>query len=454
LEPDNLRFGGGATDTILHPLVAAALALVIILIFCLPRKHIIVPLLLMIFLTPRGQVLLLGGVHFTVARILILMALARWAISAKSAPLAGGFTPIDRAFTLLAVTYLIVFSLQWMQSQAFIKSLGDFLDTLGGYFVMRFLIRDREDIVRAIKALAIVAIIMAPFMYLEQKIQRDLFGLLGGIPEGVSVRDGQIRSRGAFAVYITAGAFGAFLIPLLIWFWTSGKSKLFAAVGAAAATIMTYTSHSSTPLLAFVGGLVGLGFWPLRGRMRAFRWAMALTLITLHLVMKAPVWALIARVDLTGSSSGYQRFMLMDTCIRHFWDWWLIGVKDYNSWGFDMWDLSNQYVAEALTGGLISLVLFILVISRGFGQLGILRKKVAGDRAHEWFLWCLCASLLSNVVAYFGIGYFDQMQFAWQALLAIICAAVAEGTSAHLSTAPEVLPPISESGAVLHWQAS
>jgi hypothetical protein len=34
--------------------------------------------------------------------------------------------------------------------------------------------------------------------------------------------------------------------------------------------------------------------------------------------------------------------------------------------------------------------------------------------------------VFAHVVAYFGIGYFDQMQFAWFALLAIICVAVSE----------------------------
>jgi hypothetical protein len=41
-------------------------------------------------------------------------------------------------------------------------------------------------------------------------------------------------------------------------------------------------------------------------------------------------------------------------------------------------------------------------------------------------------------VAYFGIGYFDQMQFAWFALLAIICVAVSETTRATEPEAPEL----------------
>ena len=40
--------------------------------------------------------------------------------------------------------------------------------------------------------------------------------------------------------------------------------------------------------------------------------------------------------------------MLVDQCIRHLGDWWLLGVKNFDKWGFDMWDTSNQYVDLAL----------------------------------------------------------------------------------------------------------
>jgi hypothetical protein len=171
--------------------------------------------------------------------------------------------------------------------------------------------------------------------------------------------------------------------------------------------------------------------------MRVFRWTLVLLLLGFHLAMKAPVWALIARIDLTGSSSSYHRFMLIDGCIRHFADWWFLGYKNYDQWGWDMWDLSNQYVFFALTGGLVTLLLFIALISSSFSQLGKARRAVQGDSQREWFLWCLCAALVSHVVAYFGVTYFDQMQASWYALLAIISAAVcAPATAQQESNVP------------------
>lgn len=441
MEPANIRFGGGASHTILHPLVAVALFLTIALIFLLPRRYVVIPSLLTVFLVPIGQVVVLGGVHFTIYRIVILFGLVRLAttkLPARTGRLAGGFDTVDGAFTFCALFSLMTFWLQWGETQALIKGLGNLLDALGGYFVLRFLIQDREDVQRTIKTFAVLAMVLAVCMTNEEFTHQNVFGFLGGIPVADAVRDGKVRAQGAFEVYITAGVFGATLLPLFIWLWSDGKSRISALLGMVGASIMTLTSNSSTPPLAYAAGIVGLCFWPLRKHMRAFRWGLVLILVSLHLSMKAPVWALIARVDFTGSSSGYHRYMLVDNCIRHFSDWWFIGAKNYDTWGFDTWDLSNQYVASAVGGGLATLVTFILVISRSFGKLGTARKCVAGNRGQEWFLWCLGAALFAHAVAYFGIGYFDQMQFAWYALLAIIAASVAEAVPAAVPEAHKV----------------
>jgi hypothetical protein len=425
MEPENIHFGGGPSTTLLHPLVAVAMVLAIVLILCLPRKYVMVPALLALFLIPQGQQIVLLGVHLNVYRIVILAGLARWVISGRSSPLAGGFNSMDRICTFLFCAYFVTNSILFdLQSQALIKNTGDLLDALGGYLVIRFLIHDREDIQRTIKVFVAVALISALCMLNEQRTGVNLFGLLGGLP-GESTRDGKVRSQAAFAVFITAGTFGATLLPLLIWLWSQAKSRMASILGILAATIMAVTCHASTTLVAYAAGILGLCFWPIRKHMRLVRWGIVATFVGLHLVMHGPVWSLIEKIDLTGSSSSYHRYMLIDNFVRHFSDWWFIGTKDNGSWGWEMWDLGNQYVAYAFRGGLLAFVLFVAVISKGFSKLGTARKLAEGNRSEEWFLWCLGAALLSNVVSFFGIDYFDQMQFAWFALLAIISTATA-----------------------------
>lgn len=420
MEPANLRFGGGSTATVLHPLVVLALLLSIGLILFLPRKHVIVPLWLAIFLIPKGQVLVLAGAHLTAAKILFLTGLTRWAMSRRSLTLSRGFNSIDRVFVLWALCYPVVFALRWMESQAFVKSVGDLLESLGGYLVLRFLIQDMEDVRRVIRLFVVISAIMALCMLNEHFTQRNVFGLLGGARVTSEVRNGQVRANGVFQHSILAGCFGATLLPLFLALWTDQRSRKAVLIGVISSTTIVATAHGSTPIMAFAAGIVGLCFWPFRKRMRLVRWGLVLALVALHLVMHGPVWSLVEKVDITGSSSSYHRYMLIDNCIRHFGDWWLLGAKDYDTWGFDMWDLSNQYVAYALTGGLATLVLFIAIISRSFAGVATARKRLGGNLKEQWFLWCLGAAVFAHVVAYFGIGYFDQSQVAWYALLALI----------------------------------
>jgi hypothetical protein len=140
--------------------------------------------------------------------------------------------------------------------------------------------------------------------------------------------------------------------------------------------------------------------------------------------------------------------MLIDTFLRHFTDWWLIGTNNTFTWGWDMWDLSNQFVNEGEVGGLVTLVLFILVIAAGFGRLGKARKAASHEPKRQLFFWFLGAALFANITAYFGISYFDQTQIAWYSLLAFITAGTMAVRSANASfpkgsasdSAPDLAP--------------
>jgi hypothetical protein len=438
VQPNNLIFGGGATETLLHPLVAVWMLISIALFLFFPRNRAIVPFLLAFFTIPLGQVIVLGGLHFPVLRILILAGLARvianWGMSSEGR-FPGGFNGLDAVVVLWIVWALVAGSLQWVQLPAIIKFVGDFLDSLGGYVVVRFLIPDREALRRTVKVLALVCVIQGVCMMSEQFTHQNVFAFLGA--NSPIVREGHLRSEGVLGS-IQSGTFGGVLIPLFIWLWTERKSAMAATAGLAGATAMAFASYTSTSWLAYGAALLGLAFWPLRKQMRLVRSGIVAMLAGLHLVMHGPVWSLIEHIDITGGSSSYHRYMLVDNCIRHFSNWWLIGYKDYGSWGFDMWDLCNQFVAVALTGGLIGLVLFIMIYSRSFSAIGNARKQLSGDAHHEWLFWCLGATLFANVVASFGINYMIQLQMLLFPLLACVSIAAfkMEGAMAEIPRQP------------------
>ncbi len=78
MNPLSPKFGGGATETILHPLVLIVMLLAVVLFFVLPRKYIIIPVLATTFLIPLGQVIYLAGVHLFVSPYQVTQSLPVW----------------------------------------------------------------------------------------------------------------------------------------------------------------------------------------------------------------------------------------------------------------------------------------------------------------------------------------------------------------------------------------
>lgn len=429
MQPENLRFGGGASETILHPVVLVALLIAVALICFLPRKYVILPVLVMTFLIPLGQEILVGGLHFFVSRIIILTVALRILVSMFSSP-EGAFGnrlgTLDIVFLLWAffraLAGAMVFS---FTTGPMVYQAGFLLDAVGGFFVLRYLIRDDEDIFRALRAFAAIAIIIGGCMLFEKVSQINLFGVLGGVRAAPEIRGGSVRSQGPFQHELLAGTFGATLLPLFFLLWKSGKSKLLGIFALLAATVMVVTSASSTPVMAYGAALIGICAWPFRRVMRPIRWGIVAALVGLNMVMKAPVWFIIQHIDIVGGSSGYHRARLVNDFITHFRDWWLMGTTENSRWGFNMWDLCNQYVAEGQLGGLATFICFMALICICFSKVGRARRTVEGERDKEWYFWLLGSALFSHIIAFFGISYFDQTRFSWFVLLTIIVTATA-----------------------------
>jgi hypothetical protein len=407
----------------------------------------VVPFLLGALLIPGGNIFVLSGIHLTPVRVLVL---AGWAIIAvtgganRKTPMTG----IDKAVLWWVVVTAIAVTLQWMSVSAIVNQAGIMVNTVGAYFLIRQLLATDEDAELAVKVLIVVGAINALGMAYEIAATRNLFGIyIGGVQPVPLVRMGKTRAQGVFQHAILAGAYGATLVPLCLWLWRSRQARLMALLGGIVGTVMTLLSASSTPVMAYMGWIVAICIWPLRKNMQILRRTIACVLIGLHLVMKAPVWFLIARIDVIGGSASFDRAYLIDTCIRHFSEWWLLGTHDTGSWGWSMWDLSNQFVSVAETGGLAALVFFILIFTRCFNKIGAARKACGNDMQAQWSLWFVGAALYAHVMAYFGVSYFDQMQVSWLVLLAMISVVTAVAVPEQV---PATVPSIAKRS--LSWR--
>jgi hypothetical protein len=431
VEPEHLRFGGGVAQTVLNPIVLLVVVIAGVLIVLSPRKRALAVFVAASILIPIDQVLVIAGMHFPMLRVLVLFGiirLLREKMVLRRQFFSGGINKIDVTVVLFAIFTAIAGILLFRESGEAIFQLGNIYTIFGVYFLLRFLLRSREDVVLMVRTLAYIAAVIAVVMTWEIVTGHNPYALLGGARSSfyaqLMQRDDRFRALGCFGHPILAGTFGATLVPLFVLLWREGrKHRSLAVAGIVAATVITLTSNSSTPVMAYAAGIAALLMWPLRNSMRIIRWGVVLTIVGLHIVMKAPVWHLISRIDISGGSSSYHRYMLIDQCIRHFGDWWLIGVKSTSDWGWDMWDTANQYVSVCDSSGLLPFLLFLATIVYGFQYLGKARR-IAPDRKTRLFLWALGSALFAHVVAFIGISYWDQTQVVWYGLLAAISAAV------------------------------
>jgi hypothetical protein len=205
------------------------------------------------------------------------------------------------------------------------------------------------------------------------------------------------------------GLFWATLVPVFVSFAKGKQSKHLFWGAAAAASIMTYLTASSTPLLTLIAVILFLLLFPYRRHGRQVAWAACGLTVVLHMVMQAPVWHLISRVNIIGGSTGWHRFNLIDQTIKHFGEWMLLGTRNTEHWGTGLLDITNQYCFEAVQGGLVTLVIFVFLLVMAIRVTGgwSLTKMPA---EHQWFAWGLCVCLLGHCISFFGASYFGQIK--------------------------------------------
>lgn len=431
--PKDLNFGGGVAETVLNPVVLLAIIIACMFICFGGRQKALIAFLTTSILIPIDQVLVLGGVHFPMLRVLALagfVRVMRERRSAKNWLFAGGMNRLDWAVILLAFLTAVNSVLLFREVGDFVYQAGNLCTIMGTYLLLRVLVRSEEDVLCVIRTLACIAGFIAVIMVSEVATGHNPYAILGGARAAayshLVERDDRYRAQGPFGHSILAGTCGAVMVPLFValW-WRSRKFHRYAVIGVVGGTAMTVACNSSTPILGWAAGIFALCLWPVRRTMQAVRWAVVVLAIILQLVMKHPIWHLIVDIDITGGSSSWHRYMLIDQCIHHFKDWWLIGVQSTASWGWDMWDTANQYVATCDDSGLLPFLLFLAVLTYGFRYLAQLRRAAEGDPRRARFVWGLSSALFAHAVAFFGISYWDQTQVVWYTQLVMISAMMA-----------------------------
>jgi hypothetical protein len=409
-------------ETNITPLSMIFVVILACLTFSLPLRRALLPLVTAVCLIPYSQRIVVASLDFDLNRIMLLITVLR--LVSRNEIRKWQLLPLDKYYLGLAIVSGILPFL--FGSTGLGGTCGYFMDTVLAYGVMRTLLLEEGAMDEVIKWLVLLAIPIGLAMILEQITGRPTFSLLGIM--GLEVREGSTRAQAAFGHSILAGTFGGLVLPLIYICWhkrnlARGTLMLSALMSLA----IVYASKSSGPLFGCLSGLAGLALWRQRQHVRSMRRAFWATLIVLHLIMKAPVWALIDRIPaslgLVAGSSSYHRYKLIDAAITNLGQWWLTGASLYEieAWGTDLHDVTNQYIALGVSTGIIGTILLIVVLVLSFRMVGqCIRMDVPNPVLHRcaWGLGCL---FLVHTMSFLGTTYFGGFWFFFQLSIAMLC---------------------------------
>ena len=408
-------------------LLGAALTLFFcLLVMALDRRGAVLAIIATVCYLTQGQELNVG-LHFTSMRLVLLAGMLRVIVRGELGQVR--FNRIDGALVIYALYMAMVAILRDRTSAQISYQVGFIYNAFMSYFVIRALLTNEDDLRGVLNGLPWLIAPLALLMVREVQTGSSPFAMFGGLNLESMVRDGQVRASGPFRTPITAGSFGAtFAVMYCVEIFRRGL-RFIDVTGLAVSLVIVVCAHSSGPLMGLALGIGCLALWPFRSHTKLMRRGLVFGTIGLHLVMKAPVWFLFGRVsDLIGGG-GYHRAYLIDTFIRHFSDWWLMGTSDTSDWLAtklvidEQADITNRFVADGVTGGLIALLLSIFLLTRCFQALGgAMRELGEEDVQREKLLWGMGCTLTATIGILISVTYFDQMHVIWYFLLAGICA--------------------------------
>lgn len=398
-----------------------------ILIVRLPHRYAAIPIIAMACYMTLGQMIMIGDISFYFLRLVALLGLIR-VIARKEIQLIN-FNSIDKIFILWVISNFSAYVIREQNIIAITNRLGFAYDVIGIYFLFRVFIRNIEDRRYIINSIAIIIVPVAIAMLFESISGKNLYSILGGVPEISMVRDGRIRCQGPFLHPILAGTFGATILSLLLGqFFSNKKNKYIAAIGIICATIITITATSGGAATVYLFGILGISMWFMRKHMRVIRWSILIAIIGLHMFMKAPVWYLIARLGSITGGSSYHRAEIIDAAVKHFNEWWLLGTSFTAHWMpstltlyKDKADITNMFIGQGVQGGLLTMFLFIGIIVFCFRSIGCsLQTPECKPFTYNFFLWSLGATLFAHIAAFFSVAYNDQSSIFYYMLIAMI----------------------------------
>jgi hypothetical protein len=418
-------------QTTVHPVGLVALVLCLLGLVFKGRQWAVQLLLVFIFAIPSAQRVHIIGLDFSFLRIIILVALSRAHFSGMTRGFS--FQQPDKIILVWAIWAVIAYGFLLGSFSAVVTRTGFMVDAVGGYFVGRLYLKSWQDLRRVVLFVGYASLPILAFFLVERATGRNMFYVFGGIDQYTLVREGKLRCQGPFSHPIMAGQFWASLLPWLALTWIRRDASRMLLIGMTAAVgLIILNTASSTPVMAVLLTAAGLALFPYRGILPGLRWLAIIGLVFAQILMEKGAAHLIARVNVFAGSTGWHRYHLIDQAINHLGEWFWVGTLSTDKWGYGLQDVTNQYVLEAVRGGLLGMVLFITFLVSSFKLIGR-AIKASSTEDDRWVPWVGGVVLFVHSFSFLSVSYFGQVVASFFLFAGIIVSISAVRTSAYES---------------------
>lgn len=423
----------------------AILISLVAIVLLAPRRWALLGMMAGILYLTQGHYVQVAGLNIFPTRVLALAALTRVLCRRELSVL--GLTRLDTVFFVLYGFVLVVYAIRTDVLEGY--NLGLVIDAVVSYLAFRGLVHTFDEFHWFLRMTALILVPYAMLVCVETYTSVNPFAAVGGVElrraGDLWFREGRLRATGSFGHPSLLGTCAATFAALYVGAVVSPKARWISTTGLAACVLIIWATNSGGPLTCLAVAAVGWALWSARREMRFVRRGIVLLFIALLVVMKAPIWYVLARIsDVTGGD-GFHRARLLDVAFQNLDKWWLAGMPLLKTRGWMPYvnattggtDITNHFLLFGLTAGLGALVLAVVVLIVSFSRLG---KALAyartlprqRSRSVELTLWSLGVVLAIHSFNWFGISYWDQTNMLWLMHLAMVSS---------LTSPASLLPP-------------
>jgi hypothetical protein len=331
-----------------------------------------------------------------------------------------------------------------LSGDAVVNRCGLVMDTFFAYIAARFIITDKDGLVRFTKIIALFLVPLAIYGMVEavtgwqpifQLVKYRTWRTMEA--EGLvstQARWGFTRAIGPFSHPILFGDCFAMFLPL-VWALRHqvGKWHKGAYLVSAIVVLGAFSSMSSGSWGALVVVLFCLAMQKYK------RWTkyiivlfIALCVLTMFISNRSLHHVVLSYINL-GKGDWWQRARLIDAAIDNFGEWWLTGYGNQDpGWGRPdgtgyfyghFTDANNQFIFYGIQGGafaMISLLLAFVMAFRGLVSAG----RKTNDIELKSFYWSMGCSLVCVIAAWQGVSFFGQANALFYIVLGVIGSSV------------------------------